>query len=944
MRFSATILIPLLLLSRFTFGDENGVLFFEKHIRPALIEHCYDCHSHEAGKNKGGLYLDSKVGWETGGDIGPAIIPGDVENSLLLQVMRYEDPDLEMPPKKRLSAELVGKFEQWVAMGAPDPRLHRVPSVTVQGTEEDRTGYSLEEGREFWSFQPRSWEMPKAGKWAGTPIDRFIEAKLDEKGLKRPPLAPNEALLRRAKTDLTGLPLTVAEQEEFHADSSLKKWEEMIDRWLDDKAFGERWGRHWLDLARYADTSGGGRAMALHEAWKFRDFVIEAFNEDMPLDDLILSHIAGDLLPYQSDEERRKFLTSTGFLVLGPHNYENQNKALLDLEIADEQLDTVGRAFLGMTIGCARCHDHKFDPIPTEDYYSMAGIFLSSKSVTHSNVSKWHTEPVPGSLEVQAELAAHEAREKELQEAAIVAKLELEEAGGDSGKLDRVAKAEQLKGIVIDNSEADLIGKWVPSTHSPRYVNDGYVHDGHDKASRFAAIYSTVVAETGTYEIRMSYTASSNRSSRTPVTIAAGNHTEEVRVNQRKAPDFQSLFTRLGNFYVEKGELISVTIANDPGKLDGCVIADAIQILPYEPGNKSDNEIISLRKKYDETQKALTQHGKKKPKVPSVMAVSELSPDKIGDTRVRIRGDEDKHGDFAPRGFLQVASWGGQPVIPEERSGRLELAKWITDPQHPLTARVMANRVWLHLLGEGIVRTPDNLGTTGQLPSHPELLDYLAERLINSGWSIKALIKEVMLSEVYRFDSEIENTKAETIDPGNYYLWRANRRVLDVEVLRDTMLVAADTLDEAFGGPSLPKGFRSEFGYQFTTRKRSVYVPVFRNTNYEIFGLFDFANPNFAVGKRSQSAVPTQALYLLNSPEVHRYSSEAASYLLQEQDENYNQRLDRVFQTTLGRKPGEREAQWAARLFPTEESRMDADRWATLYRMIFASLDFRFLR
>ncbi|MDF1812720.1 MAG: DUF1553 domain-containing protein [Verrucomicrobiales bacterium] len=943
MRFSTAIFLSVAGLSRICMGDGDGVLFFEKHIRPALIEHCYECHSHESGKHKGGLYLDSKAGWEKGGDIGPAIIPGEPEKSLLLEVISYKDPDLEMPPKKRLSDELVAKFAQWIAMGAPDPRRNRVQSVTQQGTVEDSTGYSPEKGRDFWSFQPRQWQIPEGTKWAKTDIDKFIEAKLAAHSLPRPERAPLDALLRRAKINLTGLPLTIAEQNEFLAGPTTAKWAEMIDRWLDSDSFGERWGRHWLDLARYADTSGGGRSMPLPEAWKFRDFVIKAFNKDMPLDRLILSHVAGDLLPWNSIEERGDNLTASGFLVLGPHNYENQNKDLLELEIADEQIDTVGRAFLGMTIGCARCHDHKFDPVPTKDYYSMAGIFLSSKSVTHANVSKWHLEPVPGSEEIQQQLLAHNQREKELQEAVVTAKLEWEQAGGKEAHLSKSAEITRLAGIVIDDTEADLIGKWFPSTSVGRYVEAGYLHDDKARDTKMMAIFEAPVSQSGTYEVRLAYTPGLNRSSRTPVRVSAGNHTEELRINQRETPEFQSLFTRLGNFYVEKDELITVAVMNEPGNSDGCVVIDAVQILPYDPEVKPDLELERLKKEFEESKTALTKHSKAKPKIPSVMAVADLECEKIGDTPVRIRGDDNTLGDMAPRGFLQVASW--EPVsIPEGTSGRLELGEWIVDSRNPLTARVLANRIWFHLLGEGIVPTPDNFGITGQKPTHPELLDYLAQRLIDTGWSTKALIREIMLSEVYQFDSEVSNSAASAVDPENRLYWRANRRQVEAEVLRDSMLKLAGILDENGGGSSLPPKFRSEFGHQFTSLKRSIYVPVFRNTGYEIFRLFDFANPNFAMGKRGRSTVPTQALYLLNSAEVHRYSSEAATRLLEGELKSVEDRINYVFRSCLGRKPLEEELNWAAQWISNGEDNQSIEKWSALYRMIFASLDFRFLR
>ena len=399
----AVTLLPGLLGLAFSQAEElspDDTAFFEKKIRPILVEHCYECHSEAEDKRKGGLWLDRKAGWELGGDTGPAIVPGEPKKSLFLTTVHYSDPDLEMPPDGKLPDPVLEDLQEWIERGAPDPR-DKAPAVV------EKSVMDIEKGREFWAFQPRKENFEGRAS-----IDGFITAKLEKEGISPAPEASAASRLRRAKVDLTGLLPTIAEQDEFFANPTDEKWEEMIDRWLAADEFGERWGRHWLDISRYADSSGGGRAMPFPNAWRFRDYVIDSFKEDRPLDELITSHIAGDLLPYKDLAERQRNLVGSGFMVLGPINFENQNKKELEFEIVDEQLDTLGRAFLGMTIGCARCHDHKFDPIPTSDYYAMAGIFMNTDFVTHANVSKWHTEPVPPTREAKAVIEAYETKEK----------------------------------------------------------------------------------------------------------------------------------------------------------------------------------------------------------------------------------------------------------------------------------------------------------------------------------------------------------------------------------------------------------------------------------------------------------------------------------------------------------------------------------------------------
>ncbi len=924
----------------------DDLAFFEKKVRPALIEHCYECHSEEAGKRKGGLWLDRKEGWQLGGDSGPALIPGDPDGSYFMKTIRYEDPDLEMPPDGKLPDDVIATFEQWIKRGAPDPRSG--------GAAVEADGMSIEEGKQFWSFRPRqNPEAPavKTKDWPRDDIDRFILTELESAGLRPAKDAPDEALLRRAKVDLTGMQPTVEEQDEFLAEPSREKFAEMVDRWLASPDFGERWGRHWLDLARYSDSSGGGRAMPLPEAWRFRDHVVEAFRDDVPLDQLIRSHIAGDLLPFENEEERIRNLISTGFLVLGPHNYELQNKLELNLEIADEQMDTLGRAFMGMTIGCARCHDHKFDPIPTKDYYALAGIFLSTNSVTHSNVSKWHTEPIPPTEDVRLAVLASEKKQDELETRIAEIKEELATLGVGAGDDRKSVSKGSLSGIVIDDTEAEIVGEWQGSTSNARWVGAGYIHDKNEQKGGKSIVYRATIPEGGEYEVRMSYSAGTNRAAAVPVEVKTPRGAKSFVVNQKLTPAHDRLFHSLQKIRVEKGDEVVVTVQNEGGS--GVVIADAVQWLPLfgdaKPASlpKADAEqIAALRKDLKRQEKELKDTKAKAPKVPQAMSVIDLDPGKIGPTELRIRGVEASKGEKVDRGFLQVAMWDGAPTVSDKQSGRLELANWMVASENPLTSRVLANRIWMQLMGRGIVPTADNFGVTGQAPSHPELLDYLAGEFIKGGWSAKKLIRRIILTRTYAMDSQVNDPKGRETDPENTLFWKAHRRALDVETMRDAMLVVSNELNPERGGASLPKGFKSEFGYQFTTKKRSVYVPVFRNAGHEMFSVFDFANPNFTVGKRTVSTIPTQALFLTNSPLVREYAERAAEELLLWGGSD-EERVVTAFRKTIGRKPSLSETRMALsflREMGDTEQIDKAEAWAALQKSLFACVDFRFLR
>ena len=939
-------------------ADEEANAFFEKRIRPILAESCYECHSEEAGKRKGGLWLDRRSGWEVGGDSGPAIIPGDTENSLLLRSIRYHDPDLEMPPEKKLPDRVVTDFETWIQAGAFDPRSGE------SGAPE--SGIDLEKGREFWSFQPiRNPEPPavKQEEWPRDPVDRFILARLEAKGLPPATDADRETLLRRASLVLTGLPPTLEEQQAFLADESPDAFGSVVDRLLASEAFAERWGRHWLDIMRYADTSGGGRAMPLPDAWRFRDYVIDSFHEDKPLDQLIREHIAGDLLPSSTEEERMEKIVATGFLVLGPHNYENQDKELLDLEIADEQVDTIGRAFLGMTIGCARCHDHKFDPIPTRDYYAMAGILLSTDSVRHSNVSKWYTQPLLPTAEQAAAIRQHEKNTAPLLARQAEVKRELSRLGqipGRSNSQDgRVVALEHLAGIAADDSQAEIVGDWQESTSVGPWVGAGYLHDQDESGVEKRITWSLPIESPGRYQVRISYSPSSNRARNAPVTITHADGESTVHIDQTKRPPIDRLFADAGTYAFARGKA-TISISND--ETDGVVIADAVQLVPV-PGpadtftsqetrkadEKENSEVEALQKEYQELTGELAKWEKKKPKLPTVMAVADK--DKAEDTPVRIRGMVRNFGAPAPRGFLQVTlpSSKNQEPIPENRSGRGELARWITGPTNPLTARVLANRIWLHAFGEGIVASPDNFGTTGRLPTHPELLDHLATRLITNEWSVKRTLRELLLTRTWQLSSDpAKGSRVEEVDPDNLLLSHARLRKLDAESFRDSVLLLAGNLDSDRGGRSLPDGFKSEFGYEFTSLKRSVYLPVFRNQPHEIFAAFDFANPNFVVGQRSSSNLPTQALFLMNSPFIREQADAAAALLLEDARATTDEdRVALAYRSVLGRAPLAEETQLSLAFLKNEGHSVESPSppaWAAFLRTLFSCVDFQYYR
>ncbi len=660
--------------------------FFESRVRPVLADHCYKCHSQHAEKVKGGLLLDSRAGLLKGGDTGPAIVPGDPVQSLLVKAIRYTDPDLQMPPKGgKLPENVIADLITWIQMGAPDPRS--APSTSFAAKDSAKT---------HWAWQPLTKPaVPQVQDtaWPKTPIDNFILAKLEEKHLKPNPPADKRTLIRRATFDLIGLPPTPEEVDDFLHDDSPDAFAKVVDRLLASPHYGERWGRHWLDVARYSDTKGQIRRQIEDPnypfAWTYRDYVIRSFNEDKPFNVFIIEQLAADKLP--ASRRNPTNLCALGFLTVGDRFMEMQN------DIINDRIDVVSKGFLGLTVSCARCHDHKFDPIPTKDYYSLRGVFASC--------AEPQIEPV-----ILKTVGGSEYNDYYKQ------RMDLEREKDELGlKLRELRRARDRQGL---------------------------------------------------RELR-----------------------RELRENQSK-------------------------------------IAHLELTHPGAPP------------------RAMVLEDKVKPQ----------------DSPVFLRGDPGNKGPTVPRHFLEVIA-GSTPPPFTNGSGRLDLAWAIASKQNPLTPRVMINRIWLHHFGEGFVSTPDDFGMTSEPPSHPELLDYLASRFIEGGWSIKRIHRLILLSSVYQ-ESSGNNPRYAEIDPNNRLLWRANIRRLEFEALRDSLLAIGGDLDPTMYGR--PVDIEKE---PFVTR-RTIYGRVDRADVADVLVNFDFANPDLPTGRRHETTVPQQALFLMNSPLV----------------------------------------------------------------------------
>jgi len=920
--------------------DPQRLQFFEQKIRPVLVQHCYKCHSAESAQVRGGLLLDSRAGLLRGGDSGPAVVPGDVQAGQLLAALRHES--VEMPPDRRLPDSVIQDFQSWIQDGAVDPREGKAA--------ETRRQIDIEHGRQFWSFRPvQNPAVPEAvGDWARDAVDHFLAEGWLGAGLVGVPTdAAPETLLRRLHFALTGLQPSVDEQREFvqgYSGDPERVLQETADRLLQSPHFGERWGRHWLDVVRYADSTGGGRSMMLPDAWRFRDYVIRSFQQDKRFPQLIREHVAGDLLPWSDAVQHDEQVTGAGYLMLGAINYEEQDKEQLRMDVVDEQIDTVGRTFLGMTLSCARCHDHKFDPIPTRDYYALAGIFRSTRSLTPGNVCGWVTKPLQSGVD-QSAVQVWNQRDQELAEQ--IAKLKKQ-----SGKGPAVA----FPGIVVDDDEAELEGTWTELKVQQPFWGRGYRHSGMPRTGT-AAVYRVKLPADGEYLLRMVINHGGSRSESVPVVIYHSDGETEVSVSQRQPGSQPGGFLELGRFRFEAATEATVVVKAAAAS-HGHVIIDAFHFVPADQASKlaavqpaavagAANGGKAERLKQLEEQRK--QHAAKKPSMPIAMSVSDES--EVADWHLHVRGEIRNLGPLVSRGFLQVATPADSAftlATGTAGSGRVQLAEWLSGAENPLTSRVWANRIWLNVFGAGLVRTPDNFGSAGEAPTHPALLDHLAWLLVHEcGWSTKAMVRRLVLSRAFRMTSD-DGWLPGDRDPDNRLWTRSVRRRLDAESLRDAILQVAGTLDLSMrGGPTIAKVSTYDNEYRhadYPLSCRSVYVPAFRNSMLDVFEIFDVANPNTVTGQRNRSTRPAQALFMLNSQFLTQQSEAAAKNFLAAADSQslgVSAMIQEVVRRCLGREPIAGEQQLLVQAVQSDPR--SVENWAAVFQALFSSLDFRFI-
>ena len=788
---------------------------FETKIRPILAGRCVECHGERNAQ--GGLRLDTAAG------AARAVVPGDPVASPLVRAIRH-DSVLKMPPAGRIPDTEVRALTAWVAGGAYWPKA---VAAAAKG--------------KHWAFvSPAEPKIPLA-KQAGSVVDAFLLARLGKEGIGVAPLADRRTLIRRATFDLTGLPPTPEAVRAFLDDRSPGAWEKVVDRLLASPAYGERWGRHWLDVARYADSNGLDENLAHGNAWRYRDWVVAAMNRDLPYDRFVQQQVAGELAPMQPGEDPAEAVVATGFLTLGAKVLAEQDKPKLVMDIVDEQIDVLSKAVLGVTIACARCHDHKFDPFSTKDYYALAGIFKSTKTMANLDfVSRWNERAVSG-----LELAARQARHDSEVLAPLRAKVAEAKARRDDPALGGLFV--EATANVEGNVGKDQYGKGVINSNGTPTV----------------AAWDIDVPKPGTYRLKVRYAAEESRPLQITVAgkvvseAACGNTTGSWQIEGQRWFDVGSVDLAAGR--------VRIAIRRDGA------IPHLSRFLLLADGASSP---IAAEEAVRVAEEALRKAEAERPQAPVAMAVEEGKPE---DVKVHIRGDTQTLGDVAPRGFPGALCGGVfQPIANQAASGRAELALWMTRPNHPLTARVAVNRIWMHLFGAPLVATVDNWGVRGERPSHPELLDWLALRFSGEDrWSQKRMVRRLMLSEAYRRASSFQNAVAERKDPENRLLWKANKRRLGAEPLRDALHFVAGTHDPTIGGNLLPTkngdyvtNDQSGNAAQYDLPRRAIYLPVIRNAVYDWFQAFDFGDPSMVNARRATTTVAPQALYLVNSPMV----------------------------------------------------------------------------
>ena len=1137
LRFFGLLVIGSLALTNLSFGDQAADdAFFEAKVRPLLISKCLECHGAE--KPKAGLRLDSREALLTGGESGPAAIVGKPDESLLVDVISYRNT-VQMPPKSKLPDAEIATLTDWVRRGLPWPNSKPTGPAPVMANTAT-TDFS-DDQKAFWAFQPVRHESPPPVKnevLIRSPIDRFILAELEANGLNVSHEADRRTLIRRVTLDLIGLPPTPDEVAGFVTDPAEDALERLVDRLLASPRYGERWARHWLDVARYADSNGLDENLAYGNAFRYRDYVVKSMREDKPYDRFLLEQIAGDLLVPSdakhlskpaTDTESFDGLIATGFLCLGAKMLAEDDPVKMQMDIIDEQVDTISRAVMGLTMGCARCHDHKFDPLSTEDYYGLAGIFKSTQTMdTFTVVARWHERPLASSEQLR--------HRDELEQQATAKKQAIEKLRADTIEAilteARQHAGDYLLAATREYQLAEQLRAAMPrgNTPEPQKIPRAILIEAEDysrgnvlkdretygigigvlvnrgEAPNFTE-YDFDVEQAGRFQFEIRYAAAATRpvkvfvngvlfksdaaekvtGSWTPetqtwfvegfVSIKAGRNlirleqpqffphidkllltpiegNEEVAVeinqqvqNHNPAKTYQLIpsLTKQWNKTLEVSNSDSKSILtawhqyvrNKSLTIDPAVPDNGVaQLL----GDQPPTSLKDLAKRYDqlcssalaawtqlkatdETQNAkslpdavlesarillsdpkgpfaipadieasfaadvvaqlkadreeLARREALIPKFPETMAGSDSKPENL---KIHLRGSHLTLGREVsrklPRILTQAESQratstpSNVPMSfePAAGSGRLQLAQWLTRPEHPLTSRVMANRIWQWHFGQGLVRSPDNFGRLGERPSHPQLLDWLASEFAGRSeasvksprnWSIKSLHRQLLASTAYRQNTEFNSTAA-LADPENKMLWRFHRQRMDVEVLRDSLLQLSGQLDETPAGSLLPTANRSYVTSTanvnpavYNSNRRSIYLPVVRSAIYEVFTAFDFADPSTLAGQRDQTTVAPQALFMMNSGFVLDQVRSLAGQLLTRQNLDTSARIRAMYQMAYSREPSEAEVSRAIGYLDRITTSMNQPghsisdselrAWTSLCRVVFSANEFLYV-
>lgn len=868
--------------------------FFREQVEPIFEAGCYECHSHAAKRVKGGLYLDSRAGWQLGGDSGQVIVPGNPEASLLLRAVKHLESGLEMPPKgPALDQGQLGIIEKWIRLGAVDPREASLAPV------DDPT-------ETHWAFQPvRRPEIPevKHAAWVETPVDAFVLTQLEDRGMQPSAPARPEVLIRRLYFDLIGLPPNYDEVERFRSDSSPWAYVALVDRLLASPQYGERWARHWLDVARYADTKGYvfQEERRFPYSYTYRDYVIDAFNRDLPYDRFVTEQIAADQLVAKDDP---RGLAGMGFLTLGRRFLNNQH------DIIDDRIDVVTRGLMGLTVSCARCHDHKYDPIPTADYYSLYGVFASSTEPAERPLLTYDASD-RRYLDYERELARLKAEWDDYritnQEAA------LSEARRQTGEyLEVLFDARNVDRSATENLVRERKLGPVIAFRWQEYLAK--------RSSGFDPIFSpwltmTQAGEGDLAAIRL--TALIEGEEKTEGEI---NPLLRERIQEKRPQTVSELATLYGELFAETEEKWrdrpeAWDVFPDPAR-------EALRQVLYAEGAPSKIPLSQATQLLDvPTQEKIRALKRDFDRLPAThpgapaRAMALVDRMKLVEPVVFLRGKARSRGARVPRQFLKLVEGAGRRPFREDRSGRLELAKAIVSPENPLTARVIVNRVWQHHFGRALVDTPSDFGIRADPPSHPALLDFLASRLVSDGWSLKGLHRMLLLSQTYQQASDPDEWHAAK-DSENRYFWRMNRRRLELEPMRDTLLAVSGRLDTTMGGQPV------EIASPPHAPRRTIYGFIERQNLPSLFRTFDLASPDNSSSGRFETIVPQQALYMVNSPFMQDLARHLSESMLRVSDDGAGagHRVTELYRQVLQRDPNREEMSLALAFLASQEA------------------------